>query len=248
MADTVKVLSPLAIAAYNRRPLTGIARYFAILREFFEYRRLSNGHGETISLRDFWPFLIDRDRQAGSVDQYFYQDIWCIEHVTKHRPAVHVDVGSTLLAMAALSRTVPLVYVDLRPLTVSLPGLTFQQGNVTALPFADGSIESLSSLSVVEHIGLGRYGDPLDPEGTDKACRELQRVLRPGGHLYVAVPVAGKSAVHFNAHRVFAPEDFLAKFRLPLVEETYACVDGLKSRTNYEAAGMPYAFGCFCFS
>ena len=43
-------------------------------------------------------------------------------------------------------------------------------------PFGDRSVPSLSCLHVVEHVGLGRYGDPLDPQGSIKAMRELQRV------------------------------------------------------------------------
>jgi len=44
-------------------------------------------------------------------------------------------------------------------------------------------------MNVVEHVGLGRYGEPLDPEGDIKAMRELRRVLAPGGSLLFVVPV-----------------------------------------------------------
>lgn len=64
---------------------------------------------------------------------------------------------------------------------------------------------------MAEHIGLGRYGDPLDPEGTKKAARELARVLAPRGNLYFSVPV-GKPRVCFNAHRIHSPEQILDYF------------------------------------
>jgi hypothetical protein len=76
---------------------------------------------------------------------------------------------------------------------------------VLDLPFADGSVESLSCLHVAEHVGLGRYGDPLDPDGTRKAALELQRVLASGGRLYFSMPV-GEARTEFNAHRVHDPE------------------------------------------
>ena len=60
---------------------------------------------------------------------------------------------------------------------MSLPELNFKKGNILNLPFSDYSINSLSSICVIEHIGLGRYGDQLDQFGTEKAVKELVRVL-----------------------------------------------------------------------
>ena len=59
-------------------------------------------------------------------------------------------------------------------------------------------MESISCLSVVEHIGLGRYGDALDPFGTVKAINELKRVLTKGGLLLISVPI-GKNALYFSS-------------------------------------------------
>ncbi|MBA7531353.1 hypothetical protein ES705_23565 [subsurface metagenome] len=79
------------------------------------------------------------------------------------------------------------------------------------MPFGDNSIESLSCLHVAEHIGLGRYGDDLDPYGTKKACAELQRILKHGGNLYFSLPV-GKPRLCFNAHRIHAVSQVLEYF------------------------------------
>jgi SAM-dependent methyltransferase len=100
---------------------------------------------------------------------------------------------------------VPTVFVDYRPLQVALPGLECVAGDAARLPFRDGSVASLSCLHVIEHIGLGRYGDPIDPAGSTKAAQELARVLAPGGRLYLSAPV-GRARVCFNAHRVFDPQ------------------------------------------
>ncbi len=62
-------------------------------------------------------------------------------------------------------------------------------------------------MHVIEHIGLGRYGDPLDARGDLKALAELERVLKPGGDLLVAVPV-GRTRVQFNAHRIYDHQQF----------------------------------------
>jgi len=73
-------------------------------------------------------------------------------------------------------------------------------------------------MHVLEHIGLGRYGDPLDPEGDIKAINELIRVVKPGGYLLVAVPV-GQARICFNAHRVYNNQQFINYFTgMELVE------------------------------
>jgi SAM-dependent methyltransferase len=94
--------------------------------------------------------------------------------------------------------------VDIRPLDLPLETLAFKEGSILNLPFDSDSVESLSSLCVVEHIGLGRYGDLLDPDGTEKAIAELKRVLKPTGNLYISLPLDNKNKVYFNAHRAFS--------------------------------------------
>jgi SAM-dependent methyltransferase len=77
-------------------------------------------------------------------------------------------------------------------------------------------------MCVVEHVGLGRYGDSLDPFGSEKAFAELNRVLKPGGQLYISVPIGADSRIYFNAHRCFSRAHVLALLpRLQLVEERY---------------------------
>jgi hypothetical protein len=61
------------------------------------------------------------------------------------------------------------------------------------------------SLSTYEHSGLGRYGDPIDPDGDLLAMNELKKIVAPEGLAFVAVPV-GREAVFFNLHRVYGRE------------------------------------------
>ena len=89
---------------------------------------------------------------------------------------------------SVLSAGVPMVFLDYRPLSVKLSGLRSVAANATNLPFASNSLSSLSSLHVIEHVGLGRYGDPLDSTGTKRAASELERVLQPGGRLFLDFP------------------------------------------------------------
>jgi len=96
---------------------------------------------------------------------------------------------------------------------------------------------------------LGRYGDPLDPEGTKKAARELARVLAGGGRLYFALPV-GRPRVCFNAHRVHSPEAIREFFcDLELVEFSGVHDDGrfVEKTELTEFKQSDYACGMFVF-
>lgn len=172
-----------------------------------------------------WPLLDERTAVTPLDPYYFHQDVWGLRKVHELAPTRIVDVGSTALLVGAYAQIAPTTSIDIRPLPVQVPGLTCQTGSMLDLPFEDASVELLSSLCVMEHVGLGRYGDPLDPRGTDAAARELARVIRPGGHLLISVPL-GPSCVVFNAHRVYERAELLACFPdFQPVDETF-CVPG----------------------
>ena len=149
---------------------------------------------------------------------YFLQDLWAARRVYERRPASHLDVGSRLDGFVAhLLTFMPVTVVDIRPLAHPPAGLTFVRGDaLTLAEIPTDSAESLSSLHTVEHFGLGRYGDPIDPAGWRRGLAALARVLRPGGTLYLSVPV-GRQRLEFNAQRVFHPRtvpDALAPLQL----------------------------------
>lgn len=171
-------------------------------------------------LADLMPMLAERLASAGSArGHYFLQDIWAARHVLQLNPEVHVDVGSRVDGFVAhVACSLPVEYVDLRPLETGIANIRNRQGNICELPYPDNSVESLSCLHVLEHIGLGRYGDPLDVDGWKKGLSELARTLKPGGQLLLSVPV-GRQRVCFNAHRIFLPQTIIEKLpELQLLE------------------------------
>jgi SAM-dependent methyltransferase len=133
---------------------------------------------------------------------------------------------------------------------VQLSGLTTGAQDLTALTFSDNSIPSLSCMHVIEHVGLGRYGGTLDPQGDLKAARELKRVLAPGGTLLIVVPV-GTPRVCFNAHRIYGYSQVLSMFEGLTLDEFAALLDdpsqGLVSNASPELVARQY-LGCGCFS
>jgi SAM-dependent methyltransferase len=222
----------------------GLAHFF---RDRRTYRHLPSA--ERLRWHDALPKLADRLPYSPYDAHYFYQDIWAARHIASLAPVHHTDVGSRVDLAGFLTSVTNITYVDIRPLAADVEGLESIAGSVLALPFPDRSLESVSCLHVAEHIGLGRYGDPLDPLGTRKAAGELQRVLRPGGQLLFALPV-GCPRVCFNAHRIHDPRDVPGMFdELDLAEFSGIDDNGRfeKERTLAELAGASYACGLYRF-
>ena len=78
-----------------------------------------------------------------------------------------------------------------------------------------GYTDSISSLHLTEHFGLGRYGDPIDVNGHLKALYNILRILKGDRKFYFFVPV-GVQGVYFNAHRLFS-----VSFLIDLLEKNY---------------------------
>ena len=228
------------------RRLTNAIR--EIPRYWHDWRRYGAlADAEPLKIRESYPQLHDRVRFTSIDAHYFYANGWAIRRIIAERPRLHVDIGSQTMFVNLLAASLPVVFADYRPLVAGIGGLNSIGASILALPFRDGSIRSLSCLHVAEHIGLGRYGDPLDPLGTKKTAAELTRVLAPRGTLLFAVPV-GRERVCFNAHRVHAPATIREYFGpLDLVE--FSAVD---DRGHYiphadiaEFASADYACGLF---
>lgn len=197
------------------------------------------------------PALEDRTATTPFDPHYFYQAIWAMDRIESSGATWHVDVGSDVNFVGMLTTHLPVTFVDIRPLEAhGVKGLTCVGGSLLCLPFASDSVESASCLHVAEHLGLGRYGDPLDPQGTGKAARELTRVLSPGGSLYFSVPV-GKARVCFNAHRIHAPQLILEYFRELTLLDFSAVDDRGRFRQGVAPADLAdasYACGMFHFA
>lgn len=219
--------------------------------ELAEFRRLNDLSGARLPARDedILPQLSDRTGSTPFDRHYLYHPAWAARILAQTKPSEHVDIGSILQFVTMISAFVPTKFYDFRPATLELSGLSSGAADLTALPFADGSIASLSCMHVLEHIGLGRYGDPIDPGGDLRAIRELVRVLAPGGDLLVATPV-GRPRIQFNAHRVYDFEAFASYFApLELVEFALIEETGERGLIVNPSADLVRAqsYGCGCF-
>jgi len=240
------LFSPLSFGKSAVSRVRGLPHFARNLRLYSrENRRKSFG----FALRHSWYRSFDRFENAASLaDHYFHQDLWAAKRLFDSGTKEHVDVGSRVDGFIAhLLTFCRVTYVDVRPLLLEWDGFSFKQGLITALPFADDSVPSLSSLHVIEHIGLGRYGDPVDPEGSWKAAQELARVLAPGGRLLVGVPT-GRERVEFDAHRVFDPQTIRDMFAtLELAEFSFVTdANRFVAGASFEEARRA-SYGCGLF-
>jgi hypothetical protein len=230
------------------RGLQALHLYGEFRKELQRYRAIPGA--EKVDTDELWPCLFDKTATSPVPPHYFYQAAWAARRILTIKPTDHVDIGSQIELTGILSAFVPMTFVDIRPLVVSLPNVRTVCASILSLPFGTASLPSLSCLHVIEHVGLGRYGDPLDPKGTQKAAQELSRVLAMKGNLFLSIPV-GRERICFNAHRVHSPETILRYFdQLELVE--FSCEDDSgKFRENVDPMHVRYqgyACGLFRFT
>ena len=89
------------------------------------------------------------------------------------------------------------------------PRISFHENVLYKQPheIGDEKYDICISISSYEHDGLGRYGDPLDPDGDLKAMQKTKTFVKKDGLLYLSVPI-GSGKVVFNLHRVYGKKRF----------------------------------------
>jgi hypothetical protein len=190
-----------------------------VLRDLEEYNRQGNASSHTMMFpvsRPLFPITGDRLASAAQIGgHYFWADIIAAGHIARVNPHRHIDVGSSIAGFVAhVSTFRQIEVIDIRPLDVSIPNVTFHQADLFEESTSwINSTDSLSCLSVLEHFGLGRYGDAIDYDGWATGLALLRSMLVDGGRLYLSVPTGEPQRTEFNAHRVFSfplLRDFLA--------------------------------------
>jgi SAM-dependent methyltransferase len=225
--------------------IASLAKYPRFFGEFVDYRRVAAPN--STALEDVYPCLDDLTPTTRYDAHYLYQAVWASTRIASAAPADHVDVGSDIRFVCNLTALCDVTFLDIRPLEIDLPRLRSIAGSILSMPFHDLTQESVSCLHVAEHIGLGRYGDPLDPGGTRKACSELERIVAPGGRLYLSLPV-GRERTCFNAHRIHSASSVPRLFpELELVEFSLVDDSGRYVVDTDLFAGDALEFGCGLF-
>jgi hypothetical protein len=159
------------------------------------------------SIDNYWPFLDDYKQSAGSDrGHYFHQDLLVASLIHENNPKRHVDIGSRVdgfIAHVASYRTIEML--DIRPMPPSVhKNIVYVQADLMEPGVVNAvRADSVSCLHAIEHFGLGRYGDVIDPKGHITGFRNIWSMVEPGGRLYIAFPIGIETIVRFNAQRTF---------------------------------------------
>ena len=228
----------------QRQPLRYLPLYLSHRREF-----IAKG-GKVDKL---FPILYDYADQAGSArGHYFHQDLLVASLSHQAKPLRHIDVGSRVDGFVAhVAAFRPIEIMDVRPLQgTGHENIRFLQADLMQETNAPTEIaDSVSCLHTLEHFGLGRYTDPLMPDGHRRGFVNLLRMLKPGGTFYISFPIAAQTQVCFNAHRIFAPREILewptGGCRLELLRFDYVDDAGdLHQNVNLHTAEIRDGYGC----
>lgn len=222
-------------------------------KDFAKFSKLSRLSIERFPLRWENRRLIYEDTEETSFDaHYLYHPAWAARILAQTKPPYHVDISSKLDFSTIVSAFIPVKFYDYRPAHISLSNLTSEHADLLDLPFKNSSVPSLSCMHVIEHVGLGRYGDTIDPEGDLKAMKELRRVLAHGGTLLFVVPI-GKPKIEFNTHRIYSYEQILEYFKDLTLKEFTLIPDNaqktgmIRNASKDETDRQSYGCGCFLF-
>ena len=222
-------------------------RKFIKFKKQFNYFKENNNNNETMDWSDRWPCYDDSSSGLGYDRHYVYHTAWAARKLAIIKPNYHVDIASLLYFSTIVSAFIPVKFYEYRPPNFDLQDFQADFVDLKNLHFDDNSIKSLSCMHAVEHIGLGRYGDEIDPDGDIIAINELKRVLAYNGDLLFVVPI-GKSRIQFNAHRIYSHNKILEYFKdFKLMEFAIVPEDLIINPSEEIINSQTFACGCYWF-
>ena len=228
-----------------------IFRSARFLKHYYKFMKL-NDDRFNLSFNNCWPILDEWSADHGFDRHYIYHTSWAARIIANNPPQLHIDIASDLSFSTLISAFTRVDYYDYRKLDLELDGINIGVADLLELPFESNSIKSVSCMHVIEHIGLGRYGEPIDPTGDIKAISELIRILAPKGRLFFVVPI-GKSRIEFNAHRIYDKAQIFTLFsKLNILDFTLIPDSGkdgglVKNPPESLLSKQVTACGCFLF-
>ena len=223
-----------------------VALFFSFLGQWFRFKSKDDKRF-SLRYRDLYPCLKDRLTTTPFDQHYTYHPAWAARVLSKTQPTLHIDISSILHFSAVTSAFIPMKFYDYRPAHLQLDNYESGFADLKKLPFETNSVESISCMHTIEHIGLGRYGDELDVKGDLKAIEELKRVTRPNGTILFVTPI-GQPMIAFNAHRIYSFEQIIEYFAgCELIEFALIPDEGGLVINPDPALVKIQQYGCGCF-
>lgn len=159
-----------------------------------------------------------------------------------------LDIGSNRLFINGLCASLKVISLDVRPRVISTPNETLLLGDSKNIPLPDGSVDTILCLNALEHFGLGRYGDRIDPDADYLAVAEWRRVLRPGGLLVFSTTISSRGEfLAFNAHRIYSYERIHALCEgFQVCRESYFCNSQNRVTSLAELSTPEFGWDLYC--
>ena len=128
------------------------------------------------------------------------------------------------------------------PTTIEYQKIISEDNRLTVMTVEEYSkkpvlFDAAFSISSFEHDGLGRYGDPIVPDGDFQAMAKMKSVIKKGGLLFLSVPI-GRDMLVWNLHRVYG------KLRLPKLMHGWKIVNIYHDWSGFDLSSKGNYGGC----
>ncbi|MBX9688236.1 MAG: DUF268 domain-containing protein [Candidatus Obscuribacterales bacterium] len=193
-----------------------VKRFKGLLKFIKDLRAFERQKNSDLEISRFWFCLADYNDEAGTAKgDYFHQDLIIAQQIFEDKPDIHLDIGSLISGFVAhVASFREIIVMDIRPVDAKIKNMEFIQIDLMDQASVDkyrNKFSSISCLHAIEHFGLGRYGDRVDPAGHLVGLKNIKSMLRQGeSRLYLSFPM-GAQRIEFNAHRIFGV-DYVKKW------------------------------------
>jgi len=177
--------------------------------------------------------------RAGTLETYYPGAVRDHENAIASYPLTGKNVlviGSITPWLEALAlkngANEPVTTIDFSPINCASPKiLTYTIDEFRALEYRQ--FDAILSFSSLEHDGLGRWGDPLNPNGDIERIQEIMNLIKPGGKFYLGFPV-GNDKLVFNLHRIYG------RVRLPKIIRGWDLLGVFENGSRYKETLLNY--------
>lgn len=169
--------------------------------------------------------LID---QALQKQPWYYgqTDVALFSMLDKYRSYIQGKIVGIIGSVKPWYESIILAYGG-HPVTIEYNKIISDDSRLTLLTVEEYEtfpqrFDAILSISSIEHDGLGRYGDPIDPWGDIQSMQKMKGMIKEDGLLFIAFPV-GEDYLLWNAHRIYGG------IRLPLLFQGWRQEDFAKA-------------------
>lgn len=155
-----------------------------------------------------------RQKVRNRVDHFSYVNVPLYEALEKHRLLIEGQHGLVVGSQSPWLESMLLEFGASSVSTLEFGKITSEHPQISTFRpkefisgFLAGKIKKSDfafTYSSIEHDGLGRYGDILNPDGDLQTMYRLMHFVKPGGFVFVGVPCCHDLLV-WNAHRIYGP-------------------------------------------